>query len=350
MLFISDYPNEETIKDGMLQRVKAIDKHFEDEERTYLHLSFHKNISFSINKKNNLTIVHANVFAHPIKIFSIVSKERTMYFHSIYNVLYLLLYFPFLQNKKMILDVHGAVPEEQKLFKNTFRVWICTIVESIAYKRCTTLIVVTHAMKEHLTAKYAHMKPPQFIIYPILPDYLLNPAKDARGLSQRDSNKLTIVYAGNTQSWQNVELMIEFIKEHNTGEITYYILSGEKEKMKKMFEEKGLGEPKNIIIDSVRPDQLSLYYSKAHYGFVLRDNITVNNVACPTKLVEYMYYGIIPIVKTEKLGDFSEKGYEYVHYHDFKEQEKPNISEKNKTIIKDIIDYVYDINLKELIR
>ena len=35
-----------------------------------------------------------------------------------------------------------------------------------------------------------------------------------------------------------------------------------------------------------------------------REEILVNAVACPTKLVEYMYWGVVPVVITPNIGDF----------------------------------------------
>ena len=53
-------------------------------------------------------------------------------------------------------------------------------------------------------------------------------------------------------------------------------------------------------------------YPRCSYGFVLRDDIAVNNVACPTKLIEYLQYGIVPILHTERIGDFAALGMQYV--------------------------------------
>ena len=65
-------------------------------------------------------------------------------------------------------------------------------------------------------------------------------------------------------------------------------------------------------VDTLPADELKKEYEKAQYGFTLRDNIIVNEVACPTKLIDYVKYGIIPILKSDKIGDFVENGLEYV--------------------------------------
>ena len=57
--------------------------------------------------------------------------------------------------------------------------------------------------------------------------------------------------------------------------------------------------------------------STCHLGFVLRDDVLVNRVACPTKLLEYIQYGVLPIVLSDAIGDFKELGYKYIGLDDF---------------------------------
>ena len=64
-------------------------------------------------------------------------------------------------------------------------------------------------------------------------------------------------------------------------------------------------------------------YQESHYGFILREDIVVNHVACPTKLIEYLAMGVIPIVDCEKIGDFSEMGMRYVYLNDLLDHNLP---------------------------
>lgn len=43
ILFIADFPTEENIRDGMFQRISAIDSLTQNKERVYLNISFRKN-------------------------------------------------------------------------------------------------------------------------------------------------------------------------------------------------------------------------------------------------------------------------------------------------------------------
>ena len=102
---------------------------------------------------------------------------------------------------------------------------------------------------------------------------------------------------------------------------------------------------KNVIIKSVSPIELSSYYEISHYGFLLRDHHPLNNVACPTKAIEYLAFGITPIVLEENIGDFKQLGYEYISINKINNEIKliPRKSSKNIEISK----YLYEISNNE---
>ncbi len=165
----------------------------------------------------------------------------------------------------------------------------------------------------------------------------------------RVNEAVNVIYSGNTQKWQNIELMCKIIKNNLSPTINYIILTGEIEKMKNIFKSQGILND-NIKILSVLPGELVEYYAKANYGFILRDDIVVNNVACPTKMVEYLYYGIIPIVLSEKIGDFYKLNYEYIHYQSFNEGLEALKSERNIKIAKALQSRNTEINLKKVLQ
>ena len=71
------------------------------------------------------------------------------------------------------------------------------------------------------------------------------------------------------------------------------------------------------VVTGTHPAEVVEEYKVCHFGFALRDDITVNNVACPTKIIEYIQYGIVPVLKTEKIGDFVDMGMQYISYEEF---------------------------------
>lgn len=111
--------------------------------------------------------------------------------------------------------------------------------------------------------------------------------------------------------------------------------------------------PDTWRVDTLSADELKKEYEKAQYGFTLRDDIIVNEVACPTKLIDYVKYGIIPILKSDKIGDFVENGLEYVRIEDFingripLEEKRVQMVQNNFSVMGKIYDD-YKKGLKEL--
>ena len=115
--------------------------------------------------------------------------------------------------------------------------------------------------------------------------------------ARRDEN--AVIYAGGTQAWQNIDKMVEAAAAQ--PQLRYTFLTGDV----KGFEAKLLdGAVRHFTCKAVSPAAVKEFYLTHNYGFVLRDEILVNSVACPTKLVEYMYWGVVPILITPNIGDF----------------------------------------------
>ena len=145
----------------------------------------------------------------------------------------------------------------------------------------------------------------------------------------------------------NIDLMIEVIKKiyHNT-DYHFYILTCELKQMQEKFVKDSLYDIQMVTID-FPPDKFCLIYNIFHYGFVLRDDIAVNNAACSTKLVEYMNYGIVPIVLSDIIGDFKEYGYDRISVEDMGYLSSYK-SLNNIRIIKKIKQKNNQIDMKEL--
>jgi len=103
--------------------------------------------------------------------------------------------------------------------------------------------------------------------------------------------------------------------------------------MQKSFFDKYLAEFSGspyLLIESVKPEDLSTYYLAANYGVMFRDDNTLNVVSSPTKMSEYLYYGMKPVLTSTNVGDFVEFGIEYIEFNS-----DLNLSElKNKKSLK----------------
>ncbi|MEG6612850.1 glycosyltransferase [Pseudoclostridium thermosuccinogenes] len=339
LIFIAFYPDENSIKEGMAQRVNSIDKIFKGQDRTYLQISFSKNIrKTTICCNDNFKIIKLNFFLHYIDIMKYFKNVEGVYIHSIYNYCKIMPFIKLLRKKtiKIVLDVHGAVPEELEFNKNYIRSKIYDYIEKHAFNNVNFAIFVNNAMKNHFLSKHSYFKG-QSLVYSIqgndfskLDDNIIENLK--KSLNIRD-NDIVFIYSGNSQKWQNIDLMFEKIKITDNENYKFIILSKEIDYFNKLIDKYGISR-QNVILRTVEPSELSAYYEISNYGFILRDDHILNKVACPTKLVEYLYYGIIPIVKYEHIGDFKQYGYEYVKITDFDSNFKQRKSDINRNIAK----------------
>ncbi|MBD3905444.1 hypothetical protein NAL32_13540 [Chryseobacterium sp. Ch-15] len=335
ILFLSKYPTtQEEFRDGFFQRVLNIDKLFDDKKKVYITASPYRDFkkSFLVQGDNRI-VIRCNVFLHFHLIIKYFIKANLVYIQSIHNILYLFLFIKIFK-KKYVLDLHGLVPEEFRMFKDYPREKIFNALEQFIYSDLNYVIGVTNKLVNFYKNKYPKAKV-EYIVYPILPNNLTDITETELSEKHQDS-KINFIYSGNLQPWQNIDLMIQHIsKINNFDNYFFQILTGQVEEMKKKITNAGI-DMKNVDIRGVSSDQLEKYYKKAHYGFILRNDIAVNNVACPTKLIEYMNYGIIPIVLSEDIGDFKGMEYERLGIDKLSSSLKARKSQGNIQIIKKI--------------
>ena len=226
--------------------------------------------------------------------------------------------------------MHGAVVEEMEFYNKKMKFYILWYLEKTMFHRLNKVIFVNKRMSKFFSEKYPILKNKKIIIYPIL-DLEKNIKEGKVELISED--KVNFIYSGNLQKWQNIDLMLENLKKVENENYNYIFLTGQLEELEKKIKSYKI---KNYILKSVLPEELKNYYEKCDYGFLLRDNHILNEVANPTKLSEYMEYGIVPIVKFENIGDYLELGYEYLKIEKISTNLKKYKSLKNKKILEEM--------------
>ncbi|WP_353182884.1 hypothetical protein [Parapedobacter lycopersici] len=349
VLILADFPNEKNRHEGMAQRILAIDQQIQPVDRQYLFVSHRRFFQSEAEPVGERAIQYRyNLFRHFFLILKQLRSAQTIYIHSVINLLPILPLFPFLRKKTfVILDAHGVVPEEQQLAGRRFKSFLYALVERMAIIRVNLVLVVTEAMETYLRKKYPQSSP-TYVRYGIFPAHLDPSMPLTPGESITDDGLVRVIYSGNLQSWQNIDLMIQLIKTNQDNRIRYDILTGEPIVMKKRLAAEGVALH-NVHVQTVTPSELGDYYRAAHYGIVLRDDIPVNRVACPTKLVEYLYYGMIPIVKSVHIGDFAAMGYEYLAYESFSSQVTARKSAVNQAVARGMIEQHRQIDIKTIL-
>ena len=195
---------------------------------------------------------------------------------SVYNF-YARLRFPFI---KSICWKQGINPEESNMYGGgKVRYYWHSFNEWFALHTSEVMFFVSQKMREHYKEKYGYEKNN----YIIMPCYNL-PLSDKFELERY--TRPTFVYAGNASVWQNAELMLDVYKriEQHLPQSSFTILTNDNERFGKLISERNL---KNVTLKYVPMENLSEELQKYKYGFLLREDNIVNNVATPTKMNSY---------------------------------------------------------------
>ena len=349
LLFLANYPDETTRHEGMSQRVIAIDQLCADRQRSYLAISYRLYWKPETEQlAGNVMQYRYNMFKHFSSIIKLLKQANVLYFHSIINVLPFLPFLGYIKKQsRVVLDAHGIVQEELRYQGAIAKSKLYRLAEQRIFRRVDNVVTVSGAMIAHFRRKYPRWKR-QAIHYPILPAHVGDDVSMMDGETQGD-DIVHVIYSGNLQSWQNIDLMISLIKRNLSERVKYTLLTGQVAEMKKRLLDSGVHLGDHIDVLTVSPTELPLYYQSAHYGFIMRDDMLINRVACPTKLVEYLIYGIIPIVKSSRIGDFEDIGYEYLRCTDFSANLQVRKSKKNRELMMRYVSGLRMVGFEQLI-
>ena len=311
VLFVAPFPRADAVVEGWMGRIRAVDEIFGETPRLYLHFSTaadahipHQRVDHTPNACeffiNPASALHAEI------VELAMAACRFCYVQTVHLAKYVAGYLP---TGKLVTDFHGIVPEEEAMLGNPeagrlYEGIECTIVHCSRY-----IVVVTNSMAIHLREKYPSASF-EAIVLPIIIDYDPPLGKIAKSSTDR----INVVYSGGSQVWQNIDLMLEMISRSNV-DADFRIASHDWVTIKAKAQQHGVAD--KIAFGVHTRAELPDVYAEADFGFVLRDESSVNRVACPTKLTEYMQFGVIPIVKFVDIGDFAAEGYEYVTDEEF---------------------------------
>lgn len=209
-----------------------------------------------------------------------------------------------------IYDIHGIAMES-----NIIKKPISLFLEREAYIKAKAVIYVSKSMKEYFERKYKYYKQ-MFVIIPSFKlkvncNDIVSTMPAARKELGIPPDKIVVIYSGGLQKWQNIKDVIKLYKFLcKNYKNTLYPLILTPVKNHSFFKNKLKNVP-FIKIDYAVGMKLRNYYIAANYGLIPRKCNVINNVAIPTKMVDYLSYGIVPIIR-ETFSDFRFYDFEYV--------------------------------------
>jgi hypothetical protein len=311
ILIIAPCPLGVSAVDGWMSRIRAVDRIFDGIDRIYIDPTAEPPPGRPVSCRQSDEVVEYKLNLlddeHHCFLEDLILKCRFTYVHTVHLARFVL---PFYPTGKIVTDMHGIVPEEERLLGRDAHATFYEGVERAVM--CNShIVVVTDAMRRHLVAKHPDTKP-QFTVLPIIE---LHPAELSGRRHRVPESRYRAVYSGGTQCWQNIDYMLD-IAERASDFCDFDFLSLEHQAIRARAEGRAVEMVSTFGVAS--KEELPSRYLNADFGFVLRDDIAVNRVACPTKLTEYLWFGVIPIVKSPNIGDFVEADYAYLTVEEFR--------------------------------
>lgn len=204
--------------------------------------------------------------------------------------------------KNVVIWFQGVIPEESYMkHRSKIRQSILREIEKKAYNNSIFKILVTPKMYEHYEKKYNKNRKGEHIIIPCFSEKEIQ--KTSFNVEGKYS-KNKFVYVGSTQEWQLFNYTIQLYKKietASTNSTELLVLTPSIEEAKSIAKKHDV---KNITIKYVKQSQINEELKDVKYGFILRDESIVNQVATPTKFSSYISNGIIPIFSSS-LTDFT---------------------------------------------
>ena len=115
------------------------------------------------------------------------------------------------------------------------------------------------------------------------------------------AKKTSFVYLGSVTGWQNFDEAVDVYKQFSKNNKTSFtVITKDKKKAIKILKNKNVSG--NVL--SLKNSEVLIELQHYDFGFLLRENNLLNNVASPIKFLEYLNCGVIPIMN-KGIGDYS---------------------------------------------
>lgn len=208
--------------------------------------------------------------------------------------------------KKIICWFQGIAPEEKYYFSHDRSLGKmarirCFLVQSFfewyALRHCDFNFFVSNAMQNYYRRKYCYRKNNWFI----MPCF--NQLLNLKAFTTEKYAKPSFVYAGSLDGWQCFDKTLEIYQliSNRVQGCSLTILTGAQDQAREILKRYDI----EAEVKYVTRDKIDEELSKYKYGFIIRQDNPVNNVATPTKMNSYLANGIIPVF-TDVISAFKE--------------------------------------------
>lgn len=193
--------------------------------------------------------------------------------------------------KNIFYWMQGIESEESFLkHKNIIKKIGLNYLTKFAIKKSIGIFLVSKEMKYFIEKKFkVNISEKSFV----MPCFNSNISKQSFMKKNKYSDNI-FTYIGSLSNWQCFDETIDFYKKIATKikNTSLEIYTFSVEEAKKKLDEKGIT---NYIVKRVKAEEMDEVLKNVKFGFTIRDDNPVNNVATPTKFSTYLASGVIPI-------------------------------------------------------
>lgn len=213
--------------------------------------------------------------------------------------------------KNLVFWFQGVTPEEVYLmFGSRLKLFAFTILEKMTLNVTRFSLMVSVYQVEHYKKKYGNgwAKNRNVIVMPCFNTSRVD--KEAVFKNNKYKNNV-FCYSGGMAKWQCFDRIAKIYSEveKRKPESFLKVLTFQTEEAIEII--KGLGI-KHYSVYSVPPEKVSEELSECKFGFILREDNVINNVATPTKFGNYIENGLIPIY-TDATRSFADAAKDLKH-------------------------------------
>lgn len=197
-----------------------------------------------------------------------------------------------LGRRNIIYWYQGITPEENFLMlKSKWRYYVYSYLEKFSLNVVRYKIGISTYLFKHFEAKY-NIKIDFNTVF-IMPCFNSELKEESFKTPGKYENNV-FCYAGGIQAWQGFDKILEIYKaiEQSRNDVFLKIYSKDIEEAKKLIENSNI---KHYLVDCVPQSQMDRALADCKFGFIIREDDIINNVATPTKLGTYLANGVIPI-------------------------------------------------------
>ena len=189
-----------------------------------------------------------------------------------------------------------AAAESYMRHHSYLRKWVLQLIDAYALRKVAGVIYVSDAMKEYYENKYGVRT--KSIVVPCLSEFANSKVENVERIPN------SFVYIGGLSVWQCFDEILKLDAKIRTDKSVFHIITLNTEAARKKVIEI-VDDDKNIEIYGITDrTQIPATLNKFEYGFLIRKNDVVNQVAAPIKFLEYLSCGV-NVIMTDAVPSYA---------------------------------------------